>query len=639
MLFILDGDGTRIQSAAADTSGFDAELDDDSDDAGVTIHAAKKKRGKRLRDKRHSCYFCHKTFINIGKHLASQHSNELEVAKILALDKKSPERTDGFLKLQKVGDFYHNVDVVSLKKGDLILVRRPTENEAKFKSYNDYGPCPNCLGFMLKKHLWLHIKKHCQSDKYHNAQRHVVAESNAILNEAFGKEFSEQYITTIVTALRGDEIGKVCSKDNLILKFGAYQFETYGSTQCFLIRQSMRQLGRLLLELQRLSSNREPLMSFITPTKFDLIVTATKSLCVVKTSLTERPEFEIPSLALKIGHALKKCAAILRGSAIRKENITLDRSLENFLYLLKAEWKGRISSNALSTLGRRKYNTAELLPLTGDLIKLNNYIDAEIKILMEGIAKYCSLKIWYRLATFVLARIILFNKRRSGEASKITMLQYLSRPNWSDQNTDELKSSLSAVENKLAETMFVVDVTGKRSRRVPIILTSTAKQAIDLLNENRKVTDTSLDNPYVFAASKNSLHSLRGHDCLKKVISEVVLQYPDRINGTKLRKYIATVTQVFNLTENETDWLARHLGHDVRVHRDFYRLQENAVELTKVSRLLIAVDRGEAAKFAGKELKDINLEGKNKIAVSFYLFSYLFFACSYRVATFGRRPQ
>lgn len=78
---------------------------------------------------------------------------------------------------------------------------------------------------------------------------------------------------------------------------------------------------------------------------------------------------------------------------------------------------------------------------------------------------------------------------------------------------------------------------------------------------------------------------------------------------------MATVCQIFNLSENEYDWLARHLGHDIRVHRDFYRLQENAVELTKVSRLLMAVDQGEAHKFAGKPLKDINVEGTLQINV------------------------
>lgn len=70
------------------------------------------------------------------------------------------------------------------------------------------------------------------------------------------------------------------------------------------------------------------------------------------------------------------------------------------------------------------------------------------------------------------------------------------------------------------------------------------------------------------------------------------------------------MTQVVNLTENESDWLARHLGHNIRVHRDFYRLQESAVELTKVSRLLLAVDSGKIKQFSGQKLDDITVDGE-----------------------------
>ena len=39
------------------------------------------------------------------------------------------------------------------------------------------------------------------------------------------------------------------------------------------------------------------------------------------------------------------------------------------------------------------------------------------------------------------------------------------------------------------------------------------------------------------------------------------------------------------------EWLARHLGHDIRVHRDFYRLNESTIEIAKVSKLLLTVDK------------------------------------------------
>lgn len=65
------------------------------------------------------------------------------------------------------------------------------------------------------------------------------------------------------------------------------------------------------------------------------------------------------------------------------------------------------------------------------------------------------------------------------------------------------------------------------------------------------------------------------------------------------------------LPNSELDWLATHLGHDISVHRNFYRLQESTLELAKVSKLLVAVDEGNASQMAGKKLDEIGLNGNN----------------------------
>ena len=156
----------------------------------------------------------------------------------------------------------------------------------------------------------------------------------------------------------------------------------------------------------------------------------------------------------------------------------------------------------------------------------------------------------------------------------------------------------------------LVEVTGKRGRTVPIILTPEVRESIDLLNSNRIAIGLPVANPYVFArVNKQSLSYARGCDCLRKVTSSINLQQPKLITSTKLRKYIATVSQVASLSENDLDWVAKHLGHDIRIHRDFYRLHDSTIELAKVSKLLLAIDGGDIKALAGKSLKDIQLHG------------------------------
>lgn len=213
----------------------------------ILINKAVRIEGRLVRDKVHSCYFCMGCFQNMARHFEKIHGNELAVAKILAMEKKSRRRRDNFAELIRAGDFNHNCEVMALKQGELILVRRPTESEARYLTFSDYGPCPQCLGFLLKKHLWHHMK-YCsqkgQEDPECHINKNVIAESNAILNQVLGTDLSSSFISNIVSKIRQDDIGICCVNDNLILKFGGMLFEKYDVTQCELIRQSMRQMGK-----------------------------------------------------------------------------------------------------------------------------------------------------------------------------------------------------------------------------------------------------------------------------------------------------------------------------------------------------------------------------------------------------------
>jgi hypothetical protein len=168
----------------------------------------------------------------------------------------------------------------------------------------------------------------------------------------------------------------------------------------------------------------------------------------------------------------------------------------------------------------------------------------------------------------------------------------------------------------------LVEITGKRGRIVPMILTPDCKKSIELLIETRETVGVPETNPYVFArANNNSNNCVRGWDCLKKLTKELELERPAALTSTKLSKYVATVAQVASLTETDVDWLARHLGHDIRIHCDFYMLHNSAIELAKVSKLLLTVDSGELNRLKGKPLKEIDMDGK-QVNVAMLSFTY-----------------
>lgn len=596
------------------SSAFEGEetSDHENDNSVIFIRTSKKNQyGERIRRKAHCCYFCNKLYNDLSKHFIKKHASEGEVVKLLLMDKKSIDRRNGFIHLTRAGDYYHNCEVLIKKSGELILARLPTPTEKSIHAVNDYSPCPNCLGFMLKRHLWHHVKYGCTLTRNTNQlRRQIISESTALLVHTFSNiVVSEEFSNNIIIPLKNDIISMTCKQDNLIMKFGAMQFEKYHTTQNELIRQSMRQLGRLLIELRKINTKIAFLSDWLIPKYFDHIVTAVRNICHATFSTKTRPKFDIPSLALKLGYSLRKCISIQKGVCLRKEDLNTVKTLNALLSIMDLEWSIKISSSALASLNNRKMNATALLPLTEDLIKFNCYLNKNLEVAKANLNEEINFTNWYRFATLVLTKIIIFNKRRSGEASRMTVHQYTTRPNWSDVCNAEFKNSLSSFEKELASKLTIVQIGGKRDKIVNVLLTKEMKDSVDLLLLHRNKFVNS-DNPYIFARSNPSIECIRGYECLKNLAHDAKLIRPEVINATTLRKYVATVCQIFNLTENETDWLARHLGHDIRVHREFYRLHDSSVELTKVSRILLAIEGGKAHEFSGKKLSEINICGK-----------------------------
>jgi len=159
-------------------------------------------------------------------------------------------------------------------------------------------------------------------------------------------------------------------------------------------------------------------------------------------------------------------------------------------------------------------------------------------------------------------------------------------------------------------SLDVVYVRGKRGRQVPVLINHEEIKAIEVLIGFREAVGVASNNLYVFAApTRSSKKSLRGNDCMRKVLSKLELESSERIHSTELRKFCSTVSQIADLSENDLRWLADHLGHNLDVHREYYRLKDSTVELSKVSRILLAIDEGNAGNFMGKKLSEISVEG------------------------------
>ena len=185
----------------------------------------------------------------------------------------------------------------------------------------------------------------------------------------------------------------------------------------------MRQLARLLQTLRK--GNEAANFDIIIDTaRFNELVAAVKNPCGFKEE--SRLDIDVPSLAFKLCHSIKQCAQVLKSSALRKKNEVAIRECQNFIDLFEAEWTIKISSQSFASLGSKKQNKAEILLLAGDLMLLKNHFEKKMadlsEILNEVEDTQTATSHWSSLAKMTLARIIIFNKRRSRETATLQLL-------------------------------------------------------------------------------------------------------------------------------------------------------------------------------------------------------------------------
>jgi len=181
----------------------------------------------------------------------------------------------------------------------------------------------------------------------------------------------------------------------------------------------------------------------------------------------------------------------------------------------------------------------------------NHLIDIQNKCVKALKIDFNNLKAYKELQESILAQLILLNRRRSGEVQRIFLETYISAP--SEVSQEEVNSSLSEIERHLTQQFKRIVIRGKRGRGVPILFTPSLQKSIKLLLETRKITNyIDKHNIYLFALP-NSMSCLRGSDAIRKLSKDCGAKNPENLTSTKLRKQVATVAQLLNLSESDIE--------------------------------------------------------------------------------------
>ncbi|XP_065936953.1 uncharacterized protein [Magallana gigas] len=566
-------------------------------DKDISFQGVPKNSNGNLKNKLHACFFCEKMIANIARHLELAHKTEVEVAKILVFSKKSKERRKMWEELVNKGDFAHNISVLEKGAGIMIPKKRSTKCEIK-----DLIPCENCKAFYKKTDMWKH-SKYCLSEK---KSQNPVQKGRLLLPI---RKCQDGLFKKVLLTMRDDEVKVIIQSDPRILDYGRRLFEKHGhephKTQY--ISQKLREVGRLLFAC-KLSKDIQCLDEALLSKNWDILIQNVRTIAGFD---EESHTYTSPSLALKIGHSLQKCARYMRSDGIKENDRAKIEEADRFLTLYETEWTNDISGHALTSLSEKKYNKPLLLPVVKDVVKLNNYLAKEVETVCEKIVVQFDMSLYAKMAQLCLAQLILFNRRRSGEAERIKLQEFSDAENGSGKPDEVVLSTLNEFEKKLCNTHTRVEIKGKRGRKVAVLLTDEMKKNIKILIQQREKAKVSGD--CLFSKPGDSKFPYRGSDCLRRFAKEAGVDNPTAITSTKLRKQLATLAQILNLNETSQDILATFQGHDIRVHRQFYRLPEDTMQIAKVSKILHSLNNGSISKFKGKDFDEIQLDDKEAV--------------------------
>ena len=476
------------------------------------------------------------------------------------------------------------------KEGVVIPCNRVSKT---VRTVNDFLPCDMCKGFYYRKTLWRH-KRACASARGgESSGRNIQGRALSQLPTPTGVSHR---LSKVLSSMRQDTVTLLCKTDSTILSFGEKLVARLGGEahQLRHVSQKMRELGRLLQVLKE--TEDASLVDFFSPARFGVVISAVQQVCRYGEENVTKP-----SLALKLGHSVKKCAEICLAKVIERQGET--ETPEQFLRLHQMEWTDQVSRPALQTLKDGHWNKPSLIPMAEDIKKLQDCLRGELEKAKRELEQSPSPATYKAMAEALLARIILFNRRRQGEAGRMKLEDWKNSLSNEENVPSGVADCLSPLEKHLGSSLKRVMVRGKRRRGVPILLTREMSEAVELMTTKR--LELNFDGPYLFAGPSG--HALRGSDCLRKFVRSCGAQHPRTLTSGSLRKHVATMAQLLDLRENELDQLATFMGHDIRVHRDFYRLPDATTQVAKLSKVFILMESGDLSQLKGKTLDELDV--------------------------------
>uniref|UniRef100_A0A3P9LKB7 Si:dkey-117m1.4 n=1 Tax=Oryzias latipes TaxID=8090 RepID=A0A3P9LKB7_ORYLA len=277
--------------------------------------------------------------------------------------------------------------------------------------------------------------------------------------------------------------------------------------------------------------------------------------------------------------------------------------------------------------GTEESGRHHMLPLLSSLSSLVLYLRRLQHSAFLSLSRQLqSAEAWRLLCHSSLALLILYNRRRECEVSKLTITEYCARvtpqshatlPSSGCPALTPLEASLSPFERLVLPHLPRVGVQGKRGRIQPLILPPHCEPCLELLLQTRHDVGVDPANPYIFARPYHSPATpLRGTDLLRSLARSSGTRNPRALTQTRVRRQVAILTQLLLLGEGEEpgqtesstiERLEHFLEREYHVTQNCAGIGQDPGLMGRVGRVVLCGER-DGVLFRGMSLNDICLE-------------------------------
>ncbi|XP_068898893.1 uncharacterized protein [Tenebrio molitor] len=418
----------------------------------------------------------------------------------------------------------------------------------------------------------------------------------------------------VLSKMRGDNVAKEIMNDILIVSWGDDLLKKTPSNRSkYHLTAKMRRCANFVINMRIIDPKYKDMLSCLKPEAFDDVIEATKKMSRYN---AETRTFKSGSTALQFGAYLKQIADLTMKIILRKKilipvgdvEICL-RDLKRFKELIESQWTIELGSLAMKDLNNRAANKPKLLPLTEDIMKLKQLLDKCAEEAYGKLKIKKTMEDYRALVETTLVSSILHNRKRVGD------IQYLELESYEEQskndamstNQDEFLKSLTETEKVLTQHYKKINTCGKGSRTVPVLIPKDTLKFYDMILSIRKNMNWFPEKNVYFFTYPKSQRWIDGTAVMRKYAKMCDAKQPHLITSSRLRKHIATVTQLLALKNNEIDQLAKFMGHTTRTHEQFYKLPQDVYQTAKVSKILQMMEKGNATHFKNKSLDEIDI--------------------------------